>query len=394
MPKSLNRVGTKIHNFQNMKISFVSRNLLLLCCLSMVSTLTFGQWGTSGNDIYNTNTGNVRIGGYVDSASKLIIGGRLRIIGFSETIRSSFISSDNTNSTFRIAHPSSGVVALGGNVDHQLQLGGFVYDGSSFSPRMTILTDGKVGINTTTATHQLSIASADDNTLRLMGPNGSYGYGSSLNFGDGDYVYLRETNDDQLTIFASSGAHFLGGNVGIGTATPNKGKLHVKGGMHVENNDGTELLHIPEGSQHIFIGSHAYDEYVASGSGSIIQSDSFALWVSKGVVSEDFAIAEVHEWDDYVFAEDYELPTLATVSQFVKANKHLPNIPSEATVKQEGYSLHQLNRNFLKTIEELTLYTIAQEEKIQKLEEKLSQLEDLKAEMMELKTLMVTIHQE
>lgn len=103
--------------------------------------------------------------------------------------------------------------------------------------------------------------------------------------------------------------------------------------------------------------------------------DSYYLWVEKGIVSEDFAIAEVTEWDDYVFNEDYQLPSLTETAAFIKANKHLPNIPSEAEVKKDGYSLHKLNRGLLKTIEEQTLHAIQQEKKISTLENKVSELE-------------------
>lgn len=366
---------------------FFPHRLLVLCFLLSLPYLAFSQWATSGNNIYNTNSGRVLIGGYDDTSSKLTLGGRMSIIGYNETIRSSFVTSDNANSTFRIAHPSTGVAALGGNVDHQLQLGGFVYDGSSFSPRMTINTNGNVGVGTTTASHKMTVQSTDDNTLRLIGPDGAYGYGGSLNFGDGDYVYLRESTDDRLTLY-SSGTSILGGNVGIGTATPTKGRLQVKGSLHVEDSNENEIFHVSPDEELVFIGAHAYDEYIASGSGGNIQSDSFALWVSRGIVSEDFAVAYVQAWDDYVFADDYQLPSLESVAHFVKANKHLPNIPSEAEVKQQGYSLHQLNRGFLKTIEELTLHTIAQEEKIKTLEKQVRELEALAAEVAELKVLM------
>ncbi len=55
--------------------------------------------------------------------------------------------------------------------------------------------------------------------MRLIGPDGTYGHGARLNFGDGDYVYLEEDIDDGLTIFASRTA-IMNGIVGIGTATP------------------------------------------------------------------------------------------------------------------------------------------------------------------------------
>lgn len=105
---------------------------------------------------------------------------------------------------------------------------------------------------------------------------------------------------------------------------------------------------------------------------------SYYLWVEKGVVAEDFAIAPKADWDDYVFNDNYELPTLEKVAAFVKANKHLPNIPSEKEVKENGYTVHEMNRNFLKTMEEMTLYAIEQEQKIAQQQQ---EIEALKAQV-------------
>lgn len=183
------------------------------------------------------------------------------------------------------------------------------------------------------------------------------------------------------------------GNVGIGTTEPTKGKLHVKGSIHVENEAGDQTFHISAGKQLVFVGKDAWTQYQATLNvpNSPIQENNFSLWVSKGIVSEDYAIAKVNEWDDYVFDEAYELPTLEKIAAFVKANKHLPNIPSEAEVKQHGYSLHQLNRGFLKTIEELTLYTIEQEKKIESLEAKIAEYDQLAKEVQQLKAMMAEL---
>ncbi|MFY0602737.1 MAG: hypothetical protein JXQ93_02225 [Flavobacteriaceae bacterium] len=102
--------------------------------------------------------------------------------------------------------------------------------------------------------------------------------------------------------------------------------------------------------------------------------DSFAhylLWVDKGVVSEDFVVVDSDNWSDFVFEKDYQLPKLKDVEEFIKANKHLSGIPSAKEVKEDGYSMHEMNKLFLQKIEELTLYTIEQEKKIKLLEKQL-----------------------
>ena len=73
-------------------------------------------------------------------------------------------------------------------------------------------------------------------------------------------------------------------------------------------------------------------------------------------------------WSDFVFEEDYSLPTLSEVESHIKAHKHLPDIPSAAEVEAEGVELGVISSKLLQKVEELTLYVIAQEKRIAALE--------------------------
>jgi len=83
--------------------------------------------------------------------------------------------------------------------------------------------DGSVGIGEISPTHKLTIhtTNPDGAVLRLIGPTSIYGYGARLDFGDNDRVSLREDEDDKLLISTTGGTRIVGGNVGIGTLTPN-----------------------------------------------------------------------------------------------------------------------------------------------------------------------------
>ena len=63
-------------------------------------------------------------------------------------------------------------------------------------------------------------------------------------------------------------------------------------------------------------------------------------------------------WSDYVFAKDYNLRTLEEVEAYIKENKHLPDVPSEKEVLENGVNVGEMNSTLLKKIEELTLYMI------------------------------------
>ncbi len=77
---------------------------------------------------------------------------------------------------------------------------------------------------------------------------------------------------------------------------------------------------------------------------------------------------------DYVFAEDYALRPLSDVQAFIDANSHLPEVPSEAQIRASGLDMAEMQLVHLKKIEELTLYTLEQEERITRLEAALETL--------------------
>lgn len=72
-------------------------------------------------------------------------------------------------------------------------------------------------------------------------------------------------------------------------------------------------------------------------------------------------------WPDYVFQEGYVLPSLSEVEQHIKTHQHLPGIPSRQEVKEQGIDLGEMDRKLLQKIEELMLYTIAQQKQIDSL---------------------------
>jgi len=75
----------------------------------------------------------------------------------------------------------------------------------------------------------------------------------------------------------------------------------------------------------------------------------------------------VYPWADFVFEDDYKLPTLLAVEQHIIEKGHLQDIPSAKEVHKNGISLGQMDAKLLQKIEELTLYTIQQEKEIQSL---------------------------
>jgi hypothetical protein len=63
-------------------------------------------------------------------------------------------------------------------------------------------------------------------------------------------------------------------------------------------------------------------------------------------------------WADYVFAPGYNLRPLSEVEAFITKNGHLPNVPTEKEVMENGVNLLEMNIKLLEKVEELTLYVI------------------------------------
>lgn len=74
------------------------------------------------------------------------------------------------------------------------------------------------------------------------------------------------------------------------------------------------------------------------------------------------------DWADFVFKKDYKLPTLKEVETHINENGTLPGMPSESEVKTNGVNLAETNALLLQKIEELTLYIIQQEKRMESME--------------------------
>lgn len=99
----------------------------------------------------------------------------------------------------------------------------------------------------------------------------------------------------------------------------------------------------------------------------------YGLEINGTVQAKEIVVSNTN-WADFVFANDYKLPSLNEVKRHIAENKHLPGIPDEAEVKENGINLGDMQAKLLQKIEELTLYVIQQQETIEELNEKIGQL--------------------
>ena len=96
---------------------------------------------------------------------------------------------------------------------------------------------------------------------------------------------------------------------------------------------------------------------------------SFKLAVEGKIGAREIQVTVTNPWPDYVFDAEYKLLSLLEVEQFIKINKHLPEIPSEVEIKNNGHNLGEMDVLMLKKIEELTIYMIELKKEVEKLKE-------------------------
>ncbi len=106
-----------------------------------------------------------------------------------------------------------------------------------------------------------------------------------------------------------------------------------------------------------------YDSEGNVGIGTTNPTNKFEV---NGTIRSKEVIVEATGWPDYVFEADYDLPTLAEIEAYINTHKHLPGVPSAKQVEENGLTLGEMNALLLKKIEELTLHTIEQDNKLKK----------------------------
>ncbi|UGU18144.1 hypothetical protein LS482_09715 [Sinomicrobium kalidii] len=107
----------------------------------------------------------------------------------------------------------------------------------------------------------------------------------------------------------------------------------------------------------------------------------------NGVVHSKEVRVDLNGWSDFVFKEDYNLPTLKEVEQHIREKGHLKDIPNTEEVKENGIHLGEMNAKLLQKIEELILYTIEQEKKISILKKQVTENTELKNKVNKLENL-------
>ncbi|MCX2679371.1 hypothetical protein OOZ15_05395 [Galbibacter sp. EGI 63066] len=201
---------------------------------------------------------------------------------------------------------------------------GVFEDATGSKERVSILSGGKVGVNTIAPESLLHINQINRHSgLMITEEGNSQSVRLHLaKFDDGrEYGYFKL--GDSTMLRGNGERSYFKGSLGIGTINPGNWKLAVNGKIRAKE------------------------------------------------------IKVETSWSDFVFEKDYNLPTLEEVEQHIKENGHLKDIPSAIEVEENGIYLGDMNAKLLQKIEELMLYTIEQQKRINKYEETLKQLKEI-----------------
>jgi hypothetical protein len=178
------------------------------------------------------------------------------------------------------------------------------------------------------------------------------------------------------------------GNVGIGVTNPTK-KLEVNGTLgwgggnaFLNNDQGASIELRGTGTPYIDFSNDLTSDYKARlilNSNNILQivgnvgigtanTNGYKLAIGGNIIAEEVVVKLKQNWPDYVFHKDYKKTNLDELENYIYNNGHLPNIPDAKEISTQGVNVGEVQAKLLEKIEELTLYLIEQNKKIEKLE--------------------------
>ncbi|MEI8204314.1 MAG: hypothetical protein WCH34_14925 [Bacteroidota bacterium] len=243
------------------------------------------------------------------------------------------------------------------------------------------------------------------------------------NYGSDDYRIINwpdgYSNNYALTILSSNS------NIGIGTATPTKklevsgdiktsGNFYIPSSFRIYNNESTpravfetawngtfgdftainsgydwqettEPFSVAAGRNGIFFtygntGSQ-YSNIIAKMTpnglsiGTTYLPSGYNLSVNGKIICTEVTVQLNSSWPDYVFADDYKMPSLLDLDKQIKEKKHLPGIPTAKDVKDNGIQMGDMQKMMMQKIEELTLYVIELKKENNSLLDRVNKLE-------------------
>jgi hypothetical protein len=218
--------------------------------------------------------------------------------------------------------------------------------------------------------------------------------------GSANYYYDGLTNGTINFSVRADGQGYFAGSVGISTNAP-AAKLHIFNQYDVNQTTGLKMFYQGTWGTPAYATNFRFIDLNSTESGKVLQVNGtgigigydppawstadklyvngnvgigttdpkgYKLAVNGSAIATSMTVKLNSAWPDYVFKKDYQLPSLSEVKAYIDQNQHLPDIPPEQQIAKEGLNLGEMNKLLMKKVEELTLYLIEQNKRIEKLE--------------------------
>lgn len=338
--------------------------LILLSFALFVAQLSYCQWQATGNDISNTNTGNVGIG-TAPAGYKLDVNGwvhtRLGFIADAPAAGSLigwFRGAANANANVVFQGNAGGAPAFWFTAGAGLKIGG---NGGSepTNGAINITSTGLVGIG----------APAPAALLEVQGGQLGANPGNTFEMARIDAF---TANNSQLRFSLN---RFSSGNGWTTASTRIQAWTDVTPQAYIDFNPngggfgmalGTasgEVLRVTSNST-VLIGKTSQ-----TNAGYILDINGNAR-ANQVVVNATGA--------DFVFAPGYRLPRLKELENYIRREHHLPDIAPAAEMQAAGVDLGSNQTRLLQKIEELILYVIEQDKEIKRLKRVEQEMTDIR----------------
>ena len=273
----------------------------------------------------------------------------------------------------------------------------FTIEASSPSNSLYVEDGGRIGFGTATPVVELHVVDGNTPTLRLEqdGTSGFTPQTFDVAANEANFFIRDVTNGSKLSFRIRPGAPessidiAANGDIGVGTSSPSQ-DLHIRSTdatetqLLVQNvsttnlqrvlmkltNNGTTTFQLEDtGTNERWNTSIKAGEYEISKGGTGVSEmilDGAGNLEIRGGLTANFGTTN-DTFPDYVFEEGYDLRTLEELSAFIEAEGHLPGVMSRDEVKEVGgINMTQLQLQMLEKIEELALYTLSQQDLIEK----------------------------